>query len=95
MTMAKPSLAERVDALVSAELTKIKDPTARALAANELAEALPAIGGTVRAMRADAIRTLRRQTPPPTWDAIGTILGVTRQRAEQLARTTLEEAMRA
>ncbi len=94
MARPSPSLAERVDRLVAEALARIEDPTARARAAHELAEALPAIGSTVRAARADAIRALRRGAPPKTWEAIGNELGVTRQRAEQLAKPTLEEAMR-
>lgn len=90
----KPSLAARVEDLVTRELTRIKDPERRLLAAHELAEALPALGGTVRALRADAIRTYRRTDDRRTWASIGDLLGVSHQRAEQMSRTTIEDAIR-
>lgn len=90
--MARP-IAARVDELVTRELTKITDPAKRAVAAHELAEALSSTRATVSAIRGGAIRDLRRDGGSRTWDAIGELLGVTRQRAEQLARPTIEEAL--
>jgi len=88
------TLTDRVDALVARELSRIKNPERRARAAHELAESWPGIGGTIRVVRADAIRALKKDGDGRTWEAIGTLLGVTKQRAEQLSRVSLEDAIR-
>lgn len=82
-------LAERIDALVARELTKLKSPGDRARAAHELAEHLYATVSTVRALRGDAIRALRAEDV--TWPAVGELLDVSPQRAQQLAMPQLSE----
>lgn len=65
-------------------------PMVRARVAHELVEHVAALGATIRAIRSDAIRALR--TEDLTWPQIGEILGVTPQRAQQLAAPTITEA---
>lgn len=94
---AKPSastlrLVRALERAVMAELGKGKRPATRARNAHELLEALPAVSATVRALQADSIRAMRDEGM--TWAQIGAELGVGSQRAQQLARVTLEEALR-
>lgn len=82
-------LAERIDALVARELTKLKSPAVRVIVAHELADRLFATVSTVRAVRGDAIRQLR--AGDVTWPAIGALLDVSPQRAQQLSMPQLSE----
>lgn len=84
-------LADRIDALTARELTKLRTPALRATAAHDLLERFAAIEATVRIVRGSAIRQLRAEDV--TWQAIGELLDVTRQRAQQLALPQLSEAI--
>lgn len=83
-------LAHSVETRIVRDLTKHAPPV-RARMAHELVEHLAAIAATVRAVRSDAIRALRSEDL--TWPAIGDVLDVTAQRAQQLAVPSLAEGV--
>lgn len=82
-TMAN-GLTDRIAALVTIELDAITEPAARAQAAHYLLTNIEqAITTPAAVIRRNAIRELR--LAGETWQAIGDLLGVTKQRAAQLA----------
>lgn len=69
------------------QLLAIGEPLARIRAIDEAAEALEDAGAELRRMKGQAIRDLRGEGKDRrTWEAIGKLLGVSAQRAEQLSR---------
>lgn len=81
-TQPTPTAATRLEKL-SAGIGRIVAPSRRLEAANALLDAVPSFAGELRAIRAGAIRELKEGGL--TWAAIGEELGVSPQRAQQMA----------
>ena len=72
-------------------LAEIADPAARIRAVDSAHAGTQAAVEDLRSVKAAAIRELRATT---TWREIGEILGVSKQRAEQLSKTPTKKANR-
>lgn len=72
-------------------LGQIADPIMRAKAIRAVADEVDASSERLRRMLAAALNEARSAEPRPSWREIGEALGITGQRAEQLARTTQED----
>jgi len=85
--MPPPTRLQAVDAAIAA-LRRIPNPRLRIASIRrvtaELDEQSSALGDLLR----EAILELRAATPPATWQEIGDLLGVSAQRAFQLAEKT-------
>lgn len=79
------SLRRRLEDVALVELAELNDPVARLLRINSLIDELPRFADRMRRYRARAIQDLRRPPHSLTWEALGVILGVTYQRAQQFA----------
>lgn len=79
----------KLDALgvVLVMLRKVKDPAERIRAIRAVRAEVARYDARFDRLTRGAIEELRRHSPPATWAEIGALLGVTPQRAHQLART--------
>lgn len=78
----REALLENLLALVD----RADDPAARLRMIRELEEGTGKLVEDLRARKRATILELREQDPRPTWDAIGELLGVSGQRAHELAK---------
>lgn len=82
-----PTEPRRLDALGFALplLAQVPDPLERIRAIRAVRDELTATDQRLGDLLAEAITEARELDPPATWHAIGDLLGVTAQRAYQLA----------
>lgn len=78
-------LSDDLNALLTRHLGDL-EPEARFVAADEAVRRVDLAVTVARAMRAAAALELRAQDPPMTWAALGDLVDVSPQRAEQYAR---------
>lgn len=82
--MPAPARLDVVDAAVAA-LRRVSDPRARIVAIRTVSAELDRQTDGLAELLRESILELRADTPPATWAEIGDLLGVTPQRAFQLA----------
>lgn len=87
-----PDAASTLARLITAA-TKPKDPLYRVGTATELIEELNACLATARAVRGDALRAAHEEAGV-TWEELGELLGVSGQRAHQLSKPSITEAIK-
>lgn len=77
----------RLDALGATVslLRRVREPRARLRAIHLVREELTRPAGRLDSLLRETLLELRAETPPATWNELGEMLGVTAQRAHQLA----------
>jgi len=70
------------------DVRHVSDPAARLVRFRELRDGIDRLEVDLRDDVRRAILDLRAETPARTWEAIGRLLGVSAQRAQQLSRHT-------
>lgn len=79
------------DALGIADVVKLADPVDRFRALKDLDDQPRRIAALLRGERSRAIQEIRARDPQPTWAEIGTLLGISGERARTLHDEPIKE----
>ena len=82
--MTKSKIDRHLEALLEV-VVHVQDPADRLRKLRDLEEGTGKLVEEARSLKRATILELRSQDPRPTWDTIGELLGVSGQRAHELA----------
>jgi hypothetical protein len=85
-------MAPRLEDLL-ADVVALTDPVERFRALTELADRPNDLAALIRAERSRVVQELRARDPRPTWAEIGSLLGISGERARTLHDETTKETV--
>jgi hypothetical protein len=84
-------MAPRLEDLL-ADVVALTDPIERFRALSELNDRPNELAALIRTARSEVVRELRARDPRPSWAEIGTLLGISGERARTLHDETTKES---